>query len=89
MDYDSRLWVFIADMNGDGVITIGDVWLWIKWLYFYPGDGLLYGVMSGVPQIAKFFEITSSSYGGIFSGIFSLLAWLIVIGMVGSVADKN
>jgi hypothetical protein len=35
-----RIWQFAADMNGDGVVTISDVWLWFKWLYFYPAPNL-------------------------------------------------
>jgi hypothetical protein len=89
MDYDLRLWSFFADMNGDGAVTISDVWLWFKWLYFYPGDGLLYAVMSGAPKIAYFFELSSVSYGGGFSGVVSFFAWLIVLGVLGAAADQT
>jgi hypothetical protein len=75
-----RIWQFAADMNGDGVVTISDVWLWFKWLYFYPGDGLLYFLVRGAESIAKFFEVTPDSFGGAFSGVASFFAWLIVLG---------
>ena len=80
MEYDLRQWSFVADMNQSGAITISDVWLWFKWLYFYPGDYLLYIVIDRLPSAANFFEITPESYGGILSGFFSLLTWLIFIG---------
>jgi len=34
----TRQWAFILDMNRDGAVTISDVGLWMKWLFFYPGD---------------------------------------------------
>ena len=41
-----RQWDFNADMNSDGAVTISDLWLWGKWLYFYPGD-LLFAQLIG------------------------------------------
>jgi hypothetical protein len=78
MGYEWRLWRFIADMNGDGFVTITDVWMWLKWLYFYPGDGLLYLVEKVLPGVANFFEVSALTYGGGFSGIFSFFVWLIL-----------
>ena len=75
---DPRLWGFVADMNFDGSITVSDVWLWIKWFYFYPGDGLVYLLLNKTPSIAGFFEMTISSYGGVFSGVVSLTFFGIV-----------
>jgi hypothetical protein len=39
----------------------------------------LYFIIHKTPQISAFFEITFSSYGGIFSGIVSFLCWLILL----------
>lgn len=75
MNYDPRQWSFVSDMNYSGTITISDVWLWFKWLYFFPGDGLLYFVMHKLPNVAGFFEISFDSYGGFFSGTVSLVFW--------------
>ena len=75
---DPRLWSFVADMNFNGSVTISDVWLWTKWLYFYPGDGLVYLLLNKAPQISSFFEMTLSSYGGVFSGIVSFIIWFIL-----------
>ena len=86
MDF-ARQWAFVADMNGDGAITISDVWLWVKWLFFYPGDLLLAGLMAGFPDVARFFEISTSSYEGFFSGVVGAIFWLIasfmILGAVG------
>ncbi len=77
--YDPRQWSFVADMNYSDSITISDVWLWFKWLYFYPGDGLFYFMIHKKPPIAVFFEITFNSYGGLFSGIVSFICWFILL----------
>jgi uncharacterized iron-regulated membrane protein len=78
----ARQWAFVADMNYDGAVTISDVWLWVKWLYFYPGDLFLAGLMSGFPGVARFFEITSGSYGGFFSGVLAAIVWLVACFLV-------
>jgi len=87
MGYDPRQWSFIADMNYSGNITISDVWLWFKWLYFLPGDGLLYFLIHKMTKIAEFFEITFDSYGGFLSGTVSLIVWVIVWLLVATVND--
>jgi hypothetical protein len=76
---DIRQWTFLKDMNYSGSLTISDVWLWTKWLYFYPGDGAVYLIINNIPSASHFFEITYDSYGGVFSGIFSLIAWIILL----------
>lgn len=83
--YDSRQWSFVSDMNHSGSITISDVWLWFEWLYFYPGDGLIYFLMNKAPEIGQFFEITHSSYGGILSGIVSFVFWIFLLGALSEI----
>jgi len=75
--YNPRRWTFMADMNHSGSVTISDVWLWFKWLYFYPGDGFIYVMVSGLPSVANFFEITYGDHGGTLSKI-SFLFWMII-----------
>jgi len=86
--YDTRQWGFVTDMNYSGSVTISDVWLWFKWLYFYPGDGLVYFLVSKVPKIGQFFEITYNSYGGILSGVVSFFVWVIALGILGAIMDE-
>jgi hypothetical protein len=71
-----RLWKFHADMNGDGKVTISDLWLWTKWLYFYPGDLLIFLVADSA--VGKFLDLSEKSYGGTLSSAVSAVAWLIV-----------
>ena len=85
--YDPRQWSFVTDMNYSGSVTISDVWLWFKWLYFYPGDGLVYFLVNGAPKIGQFLEITYSSYGGVLSGVVSFIVWIIALGILGAIQD--
>ena len=73
----SRQWSFIADMNFDGLITISDIWLWVKWLYFYPGDFFISVLIEYLPFIATFLELSSGDYGGLGSGFFSFIVFFI------------
>ncbi|MCY1427556.1 hypothetical protein D9M71_434060 [compost metagenome] len=78
---DLRQWSFIADMNHSGSITIGDIWLWCDWLFYYPGDTLiLFLINHAPPKFIQFFEITYNSYGGPFSGVISGVVFLFIFG---------
>ncbi len=77
MKYNLRVWKFVPDINYDGVVTISDVWLWFKWLFFYPGDGLIYLMITKTPKVAQFLEISYKNYGGILSGVISFFSWII------------
>jgi hypothetical protein len=82
-----REWSFVADMNGDGIVTVSDVWLWVKWLFFYPGDLLLQLIMSYTPALATFFELAPSSFGGWGSGSISIFAWFVILLAIGVVQN--
>lgn len=86
--WDYRLWAFAADMNADGAVTITDVWLWFKWLYFMPGDLLI--AMFGPTGIGRFLELTVSSFGGIGSGILSFTLWMLAwLGVFTLIEESN
>ena len=68
-------WTLQADMNVDQLVTISDVWLWLGWFFFLPGDALLAAAIA-LPAFGTFFEITQDDYGGWFSGIVSVVVWL-------------
>ena len=61
-------WTFDADMNGDGVVNLSDVWLWVNWLFFAPGDLLLLLCMTHLPELAVFLEIDPTLVSGPLSG---------------------
>lgn len=77
-----RMWGFVSDMNRSGTTTISDVWLWFKWLYFYPGDLvvsiLINNKLKELSDIGNFFELSVSSYGDVFSGVVSFMCWFVV-----------
>jgi hypothetical protein len=66
-------------MNQSGSITISDFWLWCKWIYFYPGDLIVYYLMNGASSVGQFFDISYASYGGVLSNFVSFCCWLIII----------
>ena len=72
-----RQWAWTPDMTGDGIVTIRDLWAWVLWLYFYPGDLAIYFMLSR-KRLAQFLELTPAHYGGAVSGLISLAAWVIL-----------
>ena len=72
-----RQWTWTPDMTGDGIVTIRDVWAWVQWLYFYPGDLAIYGMLSH-KRLAQFLELTPEHYGGGVSGLISFVVWAIL-----------
>jgi hypothetical protein len=75
----SRRWAFVADMTGNGTVTVSDLWLWIQWLYFWPGDALIYGVMKYAPDVARFLEFTPTKFGGPLSLFLSFGLWIVFL----------
>ena len=58
-----RQWEFISDMDYNGAVTVSDVWLWVKWLYFLPGDFIV-RLFLEEGTLSTFLEISLASYGG-------------------------
>lgn len=81
-----RQWSFIADINYSGSVTISDVFLWLKWLYCYPGDLCLLALMKWFPGVANFLEISALSYGETLSSVLSAIIWVIGIGIVSIIS---
>lgn len=75
-----RSWQFVADMNGDGAVTIRDVWPWLKWLYFLPGDAVL--AVTGPTVVGRFLELTPASLGSPLSAGLSFFLWTISLYLV-------
>lgn len=75
---------FSMDMNGDGQVTLTDVWLWLVQIFFLPGDGLLWVLLTYLPGLARFLELGTGSYGGMFSAIASVAIWMFGIVMIGA-----
>jgi hypothetical protein len=84
-------WHFAADMNGDGVFTISDVWLMAKYVYFAPGDALILSVMAVSPKLATFFEIDAGWLYGWVSSVISGIIWFWMFGTIlwASIEEKK
>ena len=74
-----RQWEFMWDMNQNGLVTVSDLWLWIKWAYFWPGDALIYLAILHTPSLAEFFELSAAKYGGPLSLFLSFPMWIIFL----------
>ncbi len=75
METDWAPWHFAWDFNTDGAITISDVGLWLKWLFFLPGDTTAYFLVG--TALGNFMELGAQSYGSVGSGVLSAFAWFI------------
>jgi hypothetical protein len=82
-------WRFAWDMNGDGVTTISDTLLWLKWLFFAPGDWVLLMIMQHAPNIGVYFEMSpDKSLYGFGSAILSIFGWLWVWQMISGALEN-
>ena len=62
------------DFNGDGAFTITDVFYWLRWLFFVPGNTMIAAFMQ-FPAMAHFFEISRASYDAIGAFIMTSVYW--------------
>lgn len=70
-------WQFAWDMNGDGLVTTADAWLWLKWILLAPGDFLLLQLMMHGAPVASFLQLRpGSSLAGFLSVLISAIVWL-------------
>lgn len=77
--------VITNDMNGDGFVTISDVWPMLSAAYHWPGNWLV-EAMAQKPGLMRFLEIGPTSCGGWFSFALSTVAWFAVLLAIGLVA---
>ena len=78
---------FRWDMNYDGLFTVSDVWSWLTlgadwavWLFFLPGNTLIWALLKYQPRLATFLEINTEVYNGWITGIVSAIVWLMIFG---------
>lgn len=75
--WDTR-WQIAYDMNGDGLVTASDAWLWLKWVVFAPGDFLLLLLMKYGTPITLALQIhPGRTLYGFLSGLISAIIWLL------------
>lgn len=75
--WDYRKWRFLADMNGDGIVSVRDVPHWAAWLFYLPGDAFI--ALFGTTRVGVFLELTPTSFGGSTSAMLSVALWLLAV----------
>lgn len=74
---------FVVDVNGDQQFTVSDVFMWLKEVFFLPGDWLIYSVATRMPETARFLELGAADYGHnlslLVSGVFWFALFILVI----------
>ena len=79
---------FALDMNGNGAVTISDLWILFKNMILIPSKVIAEGI-AGMPKIASFFEIdclTGEGGGGV---VFSIFVWVVVCAMIAVAIEGN
>jgi hypothetical protein len=76
--WDAR-WKFASDMNGDGAVTFSDASLWLKWVFFAPGDLLLLLLLKFGTVAAVFLQVSPTDLSGWISGLVSAAIWFVFI----------
>ena len=79
-------WYFALDMNGDGIFTIDDVWLMVKYVYFAPGDLVIFAHMAD-PDLPTLVEVDGSWLYGWTSSVISGIVWFVVLGIIGAIVS--
>ena len=71
-----------ADITGDGVFTISDVWGWAEFIGCWPGNFVFHWL--GGNSIGKFFEITPYDQYTTGAWTISVIIWLIVASILAA-----
>jgi hypothetical protein len=61
-----------ADLN----VTITNVWLWLKWLFYVPGDFIVAMFLNTGP--GALWDLSPASFGGWKSAVASVWAWALL-----------
>lgn len=77
------------DANGDGIITISDIWLLVKWLACIPGNSFLDAITTYTPRVATFFEVSDLYQYNSFAWIFSAVVWVFTFAVISSGLTDN
>jgi hypothetical protein len=73
-----------ADMNGDQIYTITDLWFQAKAVWLIPGNVLL-EFLASVPGVVRFLELNCHSASGAIGAIVSGFLWGIALTAVGAI----
>jgi len=77
-------WQLSWDLNNDGSVNLTDIWLFLRWVFFMPGDFALLMLMLHATTVALYLGIGVNLLSGAISGAISAVVWIIVFGFFGS-----
>jgi hypothetical protein len=80
----SARWQTAWDMNHDGSVNLTDVWLFLRWVFFAPGDFVLLALMLYTTGFAALVGIGTQMLFGAVSGAISAVVWILVFGFFGT-----
>lgn len=72
-----------GDTNGDGSITISDIPALLLQVLLLPGDAVIRGLLTWLPGVARFLELSENSYGGPVAIGLSIALWLLALVAAG------
>jgi hypothetical protein len=75
------------DFDGNGSLTISDAVAWLTHVLLLPGDIALELIMRYAPAAATYLELGPEDYGGVPSLTVSILFWLAVILLLGTIVS--
>lgn len=76
-----------GDANFDGVFTITDVFIWVKFVACWPGNFLTR--LISFTGVGRFFEMSPNDDYTWFAWILSAVAWLMLFGFIASLVDPT
>jgi len=68
-------------------VNDGGAGLWMRQVFFLPGDCVLSALMAGAPGAAELIGLTAADYGGWTSAGFSAVLWL-ALGLAASISGR-
>ena len=76
-DYNER-WIIAIDTDGDGAYTLSDLGRWLEYIFFAPGDALVW-LASRVPAVSAYLELSPDWYSTWAPGIASFAVWFVIL----------
>lgn len=73
-----KVYPFLEDMNGDRIYSISDLKDQAKWLALLPGELILSWIITGIPGLAQFLELSVFNCHGTFSAVMSIFSWMMI-----------
>jgi hypothetical protein len=66
------------DADGDGAHTISDLGPWLEYIFFAPGDALVW-LAAKIPAVSTYLQLSPDWYFSWTSGIASFAVWFVIL----------